>query len=354
MVTSAARNKFSTLKWIVFDLYGVCKTGNVELNARLQFYFEQLDTINNRADLLAFALILPRIFLQRYELPIYHYTSPEAFFSMFSGDKNNKEENKKSSLCLHLSRFDLLNDMSEGQEVIHFLSYAGLKLFSEHAVSKDENGLYRIWENIPELLKACTRNQSHNEWYVACFSSDRDSLPMWNYYLKNGRYEGYNIGLKPEYMKNLLIGKVVYEDKDKEKLCYAFIKKANECIKNDKSDIPVEQILYSFIVSWRLLFKASYFKHEEEARIIIVLPQEGKEYKVDYKVSGGLLVPYIKEYFYPSIEDGELVLDSVTIAPALHLSQKEAAKETTIKFLHDRGFKIDIDKVMNSVIPVRF
>ena len=35
-------------------------------------------------------------------------------------------------------------------------------------------------------------------YYVFCTSIKGDSLNMWNYYLKNGKYQGYNIGISLE------------------------------------------------------------------------------------------------------------------------------------------------------------
>ena len=66
---------------------------------------------------------------------------------------------------------------------------------------------------------------------VACFSQDSDLLPMWNYYLKNGKFEGYNLGFSfPEYDLNsgLMKAKVIYENKEKERIIRSTILKYAE------------------------------------------------------------------------------------------------------------------------------
>lgn len=68
-------------------------------------------------------------------------------------------------------------------------------------------------------------------YYVLCASCDHDTANMWNYYVKNGMYRGYNLGLDIEVIQNWFSGlgdehvrlvhdKVIYNKQHQVKMLY--------------------------------------------------------------------------------------------------------------------------------------
>ncbi|MCL2590236.1 MAG: DUF2971 domain-containing protein [Betaproteobacteria bacterium] len=339
-----------------------CATGFAmtrdELETRIQKYENKLQSVTNARELETFVNdSLVDIFAPSNRV-IYHYTTAETFIKMFS--EKEKENDKKYKLCLHFSRFDCVNDVQEGEEIFQYLEESYRDMFSEY-LSSPENfikildkffmGDYLYLTGVGDMVRRL------GETYIACFSNRNDSLPMWNYYVKNGRYEGYNVGLNLEKIKGIVMGEVIYNNDAKKKIFLYFFNKVKELIQNKlNTDLVGNQINHSILVFlnvWRLLFKSENFEHENETRFIMCLPSNIKEvdrekYKLDFKQSNGLIVPYIKKFFDSS------VLDSVTIAPSPSLHLNDVTRVTTIKFLHDRGFPIDESKVAKSQIVVRF
>lgn len=142
--------------------------------------------------------------------------------------------------------------------------------------------------------------------YICCFSKARDSLPMWNYYTKDGKYEGYNIGFS--FFETQRIGvqnpfetnchfnlcNVIYEDDEKERIiqdelisCFSII---------DDFDSQIQSIQYhimGFLKTVGLIFKSSCFKHEEEVRAIFTVPKSNQKFEVKYREKNGYIIPYI-------------------------------------------------------------
>ena len=74
-------------------------------------------------------------------------------------------------------------------------------------------------------------------YYVFCTSTKVDSLNMWNYYLKNGKYQGYNIGISLEKMLHYI-----------------------ESLDLKKCDFWQSRVMYSFVFCKHFLEKnAKYF-----------------------------------------------------------------------------------------------
>jgi hypothetical protein len=82
--------------------------------------------------------------------------------------------------------------------------------------------------------------------YVFCASIDKDSLNMWNYYVKNESYMGYNVGLSVGGIVDnisriigsqvkLFYGQVIYNDKDKIEILKKMIKKVDSDLHNTLS-----------------------------------------------------------------------------------------------------------------------
>ncbi len=133
---------------------------------------------------------------------IYHYTSASGLLGIL----------KRDCCKLWFTKYNSLNDSYESKNISDFLkSYCSKRI---------ETGIFsrefatRIMSLTPSNKRFITiRSKTDNsiflergitsitnmkqvpcDTYLCCFSDDADSLPMWNYYSKSDRYEGYNIG----------------------------------------------------------------------------------------------------------------------------------------------------------------
>ena len=160
--------------------------------------------------------------------------------------------------------------------------------------------------------------------FVFCTTTESDQLNMWNYYVHNGKYQGYNIGFNIEKLlksfdtekpKNadpfsVVYGKVLY---DKKKQCEEILRLFEELeIRKDFSqslDYLVVELRH-YIDSYGAFFKNPSFKAEKEYRICIEIDDKrlredkshfsgthNRKMKYDYRTSNGLIVPYIAVEF---------------------------------------------------------
>ncbi len=194
---------------------------------------------------------------------------------------------------------------------------------------------------------------------------------MWNYYVKDGNYLGYNLGLSTnDILKSfsvlkdenveLLYGKVMY--KVSEQIQYlkdgiTDIDRSLQAKLNGIDDIAWRDELYDnakgqildFLESARLFFKDEAFKDEDEFRFVIKLPTEYVKNNpsvldVGYDVKGGIIVPYC----ILNIE--KVSFKSVTLSPML---DKELAKQGLNRFLADCGYEDKLE-INQSDIPIRY
>lgn len=137
---------------------------------------------------------------------------------------------------------------------------------------------------------------------------------MWNYYLKNETYLGYNIGISTSFFETeknkghrdgYLFDwfEVVYDEEKKEKILSELILGLYRIYLNmqdEKDKEYIKERIVSFVNKYRFIFKKEYFKHEEEIRIILIIPdgkfedaQEQRDFEVYYRNVKNYIVPYI-------------------------------------------------------------
>lgn len=296
---------------------------------------------------------------KKYEGMLYHYTSPEGFDSILFGNND--------SIVLWASRYDCMNDMSEGKIVEEVYKkvcnemkdnqelteemYKGilnLQPTKKKLIEKKVNG------DVDHTLQKCNR-------YICSFSKNKDSLPMWNYYSKENRYEGYNIGvLSTLAMRNLEeyygaegimidMYPAIYEEEEQKKEIRRFLLTLKEFDYNDhKSEIV--KIIRKRLSDWGLLFKSEYFQHEEEIRIIIDVPEEHdntEKIKIKYRSCKGMIIPYIE------IKLNKNVLKDICLGPLqCNEGQKTIQKEIVMERLKNNGYRMV--NVNFSNVPVRY
>ena len=288
--------------------------------------------------------------------PIYHYTSPDGFMSIL----------QPQNVVLRFSRYDTLNDESEGKDIFKIYSEVcndlrHRKLINECFYNEICNLKFReidFFRHHNEDDKLWEMRSKQCERYICCFSKDKDSLPMWNYYTKEGRYQGYNIAfsffespLHISYIHktyvdqyNIRIYQVLYRNSDKKKFVEDEILYIYSKITDFDNQISlVKSYFSSFLKTMSLVFKSECFEHENEVRMILTLPKDQEIFPVKYRSKDGYIIPYV-EYCFPTN-----TVKSITLGPLLN---KETAKEAASSFLEQRGYSVKT--VENSEIPVRY
>jgi hypothetical protein len=217
--------------------------------------------------------------------------------------------------CIYCSRIQFMNDPSED-------SY-GESIISEFVNSdKEMKKIYEILFNKSFEDSVLLGNGK----YVASFSRNSDSLPMWNYYSKGN---GYNIGFSLEEMVrqyNLSFPKasivdIIY-DKDQqldllkeyftqfslkvEKYLELESEKEKSKFRNNESryyelEYASSRIIEDFTNGLYLIkhkFKHPAYSAEEEVRVLIETDFDYSNYK--YRISeNGIFVEYVELLFEP-------------------------------------------------------
>lgn len=298
---------------------------------------------------------------------IYHYTSPEGLKGII----------KKSNLCLWFSRADCLNDKTEGQEVIRLYKEVCEELLCEKKI--DNLFFDRIIEiNLfnQRLFKSDSDRDKGSVWrlqefdaYICCFTKQKDSLPMWNYYAKNDKYEGYNLGFQfdfnnlssqlsydNEHLIHIDFFSVIYDENIMKKTLSDFILKVYEYSKRelceDRCIYSVESAIRKTLNFSRYALKHQSFSHEDEIRLVVFIPKEAKGYPIKFRTKKGLLIPYIE------MNVDVKRLKDITIAP---LVEQETAQNTLEFFLKQNGYKVRYDDttddgvlIKSSEVPIRY
>ncbi len=297
---------------------------------------------------------------------IYHYTSP-------SGLKGILDEQPS----LYFTRYDCLNDFTEGKIVPRIYKSVLANYQSEHTDARDfcqmiqnvepSNTTYiPLSGNIPGSHKndetnSCYVNRIECTPYICCFSMEPDSLPMWTYYSKERMYEGYNIEIFKDrifdYKYLFRHFPVIYNSQVQEKRIHDLTDQ--EYINFSKYDNNIELIrlrLSNYLLELSLQFKNCAFEHEKEYRYILFmpddLPKQSLDYaikmedwlKVKYRVGNGIFIPYVEVPI-----NAESIV-KITVGP---FYLKEMAEETMKQYLQNREEYRSVN-VEPSGIPLRF
>ena len=281
------------------------------------------------------------MFLNSKELEnkiLYHYTTPEGLLGILQSD----------SVKLRLTKASALNDMMEGKILKERYKSVCAKLYQKGKMNRKEYDF--LIENVKLDNNGELKESEHRKMYVCSFSLEKDSLPMWNYYVKGDGYQGYNIGFRNPFIhcelsddflikRILQMCKVIYSEDILESLL-------TECVdsvhKSPKSFEEIYGDIYPAFSWGALEHKLECFSHEKEVRLIYTA-SDGDEEKIQYRTKNGVLIPYIEIPFFKE------TVKEITIGP---LVERKLAVENLKEFLDLRGYK-DIDiKVSN--VPIRY
>lgn len=298
---------------------------------------------------------------------LYHYTSPDGLLGIL----------KETGPVLWFSQYDSLNDMTEGIHILEVYQTVCKELFDS---SKIDSAFYQAIydvkpmkediflshleqliedENPTDITHYCQVVESQK--YVCCFSKNPDSLPMWNYYTKGDKYEGYNIGFcfwrtRESDMQNCY-GKgynfdlftVIYDDEEKKNIIrnkieeiYSFYKKVT-MEKNALSEI--QNALSYYLKSLGLKFKQNCFQHEQEVRAILTVPNDSTKFPVKYRSKAGYIIPYVE------VEFPKESISGITVGPLLN---DKVAEKNIQQFAKAYNYPIKDKDIQVSNIPIRY
>ncbi|MDR2191549.1 MAG: DUF2971 domain-containing protein [Endomicrobium sp.] len=271
---------------------------------------------------------------------IYHYSPPEALESILSHS------------TIRFTDCQFLDDKAE------FLPYMSDIL--DEVVNLNKNAISHSLKNI---LTECQRYQIYSailptitkpsinvtkshislknsyRYYVFCASKDRDSISMWNYYIKNDKYQGYNIGFSVNEILtslksledkgiNIFHGSIIYDRKKQKQTLNNLIKELNS---NKSYDfLNFRNYIKGEIDKLRLFFKQEAFSNEKEYRFILRIPNS--ENNIKNRIKNGVFVPYYEATF-----DKKKDIKSICCSPRV---ESELAKQGLHTFLYRNGYTV--------------
>lgn len=272
---------------------------------------------------------------------LYHYTSIEGFMGIFSKcTKENPEITMRATHSMYL------NDPTEykfGRSICQKLL---LEVEDELGISDDARLSNRIYspekirdqESMDYIYSTMPSMMNWGQPYLFSLSKNRDSLPMWTTYAKNG--QGLALGFNEFDLQscgNLKIGECCYANPVEQE----YMKRCNRIkdrwkswynnLENIKSE-NLENLIYDapqIILREELLYIKHYgYKYENEVRCIAV-NDKSKEHEdvILYRNSNNQIIPYIERHIDVNC------LKRIVIGPC---ADKEKVRASLIMFLEDK------------------
>lgn len=302
------------------------------------------------------------------DLQLFHYTSPDGLLGILQPDGTAK---------LWFTQYDSLNDTKERTDILDFLKvYCELCVLEKRMGQEFADLIRRVSLSDEELISypgdvATVIDlfgdgvDTYTDFkylpcytYLCCFSRDPDLLPMWNYYTKSNRYEGYSVGFLSNLFQqeesfekgySIELKRVLYSHREKSYLCDKLLLPLNEIYLDASADEKerIAQIVEDKINSLQFVFKDPCFEHEKEVRAILKIPRNpvtsNNPFDRKYRNSNGYIVPYVE---YPIPPNS---VSSITVAPLL---QPEISKKNVESMLRQYGHSHAY--VQTSSVPIRF
>lgn len=272
---------------------------------------------------------------------LYHYTSIEGFMGIFSKcTKENPEITMRATHSMYL------NDPSEyklGKSICRKLL---LEVEDDLSISENErlsNKIYspeeiRRQESMDYIYSTIPSTMDWGQPYLFSLSKNRDSLPMWTTYAKNGQglalgFDGYKL----QYYQDLKIVECCYNvitDQEYKTRCDRIKDRWRSLYDGweNRKSVNLEELIcntYPTILREELLYIKHYgYKYENEVRCI-ALRDKSKEHEdvIHYRNSNNLIIPYIERHINVNC------LKRIVIGPC---ADKEKVRASLIMFLNDK------------------
>lgn len=280
----------------------------------------------------------------RINSSIYHYTSPHGLKEILS---NNS---------LWFTNYKFLNDKSE--------KYYAFNLFRECLVEEKSSINESLYEGIYNSFNFEYRyfndiSKRFYDYYIASFSSNGDSLSLWNYYAKSESKAGYSIkfdsktlgeGLSQKIDNSLLFYEVIYDVEKQKEIIKRYINVFNRHYDYKNLHFLINYLLKCIdVVSMRL--KHPSFQEERESRFVFMVQKEQRDFinnndLLNFVESNGVIVPYL------NIDISKESIKGISISPL----QKDFIVKEGLLLMLDR-LKYDHIKpsdVTYSDLPIRF
>lgn len=248
---------------------------------------------------------------------IYHYTSSEVLIKIFENKQlrftncmflNDKDEYKYFKYLIQEIKDNPPPEIKDNPPCVSIID-----LLLETLNDDNEESLVDI-NNKKYTVRKC-------KYYVFCGSLNNDSLPMWNYYVKNNNFTGYSIGIDIQAVKKALsnfningecyIGRIIYKKESQIKIISNYIHKISNEFDDKKKLLPSEDDedygqqeqnliddyqdkLFNFVRYMRLFFKSKHFSYEKEYRIVVLTDSaKNNNIKKNHSVRNGIIVPSV-------------------------------------------------------------
>ena len=319
----------------------------------------------------------------------YHYTSPDAFLSIIKDGKIRFTDarflNDKTEVKYFISV--LINFLNRNKNAFPLCCECVNELLKENNYNDLESlDVSKIKYNYNIVGKEA--NSKEKRIFIFCTSADNDSLNMWNYYVNNGKYQGYNIGVNiNKFLKvfekisvnnikdfKVYYGNVLYKENEQFKEISSYLRYIEDLIdshikiisqqmsKDEKRSNYInigKMMIYQYIESCAAFYKHSKFADEKEFRIVIEISEDciprnkeeaikffGSENGNMYEgfcVKNGLIVPFIQ------VEIPKNAIKQITVSPIMEF---EIADKGIKELLLCNG--IENVEILHSEIPIRF
>ena len=301
-----------------------------------------------------------------YAATLCHYTTPEGM----------KGITKDGKITLWFSQYDYLNDTSEGKDILTQYQYSLHQLLSERKINKE---LFDVFIKLdipkerffafPDKEPATTiYKETSYQAFVCSFTTEFDCLPMWNGYVKNGKYSGYCLEFQGDMFDSLITSfsddtcakknthngrmemyRVLYDNAEKQALLKS---KIIELVKIHEQGANIDAITRSMkalLQNYQLVFKNHKFASENEVRAVYYVSSEAIEDpdvsspQLLYRPRGDYKIPYIQI----SISD-YYCFRKICLCPLKTAADKKALTD----YLQSNGFPHT--EVYLSQIPLQY
>ncbi len=282
----------------------------------------------------------------------YHYMSPESFINMI--EKNS----------LHFTNCMFLNDEEEYNYIFNVFE----AIIQENVEDKLHSFVKSMKERVPKEntdLVSPNRglwriDEALASYYVLCGSTDGDSIPLWNYYVKDGRHYGYSVQMDAKRISDslstingkMIFGKIIYDLEQQKQVIKDYVMHLDKKYNSNSEDFDdysaeaYQTDYFDFIQHIRLFFKSITFRHENEFRIALLIRNKDKKIQKKYFARNGVITPYVDISF-----DNNIPIEGITYSRSID----EKIAELGIRdMLSSHSYDVKNLNLKRSDVKVRF